>query len=341
MDVSEPEGPVGGGSAAMGSERSPSGTICPLPRPRPHRDAVIAMCASTNQDLLLRLPPQIRRQIFSYLELEDIVDVSELSKAHRSDLKQLGAEPAPEPRQRDLESATPWERYHDALAGLFWLDANIAGTRPDPICVAVAVLSARGAKPELVVTCNTGKLPDLRTKVAWLERDLDGTWKVGKYDQSLNRYVEPWLAATTDRAITNLGVARPLTNALRASSSVLPDRAFTGKRIKGQWPRAPALYMHAEMKILDMLCAQALNPVTDDNVVYIGLSLLCCRHCTRAINAFNAIKPYGITVKVAGTHDVPYEPNAWKIPQFLRDKNRPEASDAFFDQYTSGKSASW
>jgi hypothetical protein len=298
---------------------------------------IAAMCASTNQDLLLALPVEVRRQIFSYLDLQDVVHVSKLSKAHRADLKELGAQPPPQPTQRDPRSADGWQLYHDALAGLFWLDASLAKTKPDPVCVAVSVLAAERSKPELVITSNTGWLPDVRTQVTWLDQEFNGTWKVVKYDQSLKGYVEPWIVATTDTAITNLKLQRPVAGALRSSSSVLPDRDFTRAAQKGKRQRAPALYMHAEMKILDLLWSGALRPVTDDNVVYIGLSLLCCRHCMRAITAFNAIAPGGITVAVAGTHDIPYEPRAWLIPRFLQDKDHTEASDAFFAQYTEGK----
>lgn len=300
------------------------------------------MCASTNQDFLLALPEDVRREIFSYLEPEDLLSVSKLSKAHRADLQEMVKEP-PSGEQRSAGSAAKLALYLDALAGLVLLDARLAKIKPDPICVAVAVLADPKAakarpKPELVITSNTGNLPDARTKVTWKDSEsFNGSWVIkGQYDLSLKNYVEPWLHCTDDEAISQ-AVSKELQGALRGANTVVPDREFSSAPKQGNRPRARPLYMHAEMKLLDLLWSGTLRPPTNDGTVYIGLSLLCCRHCMRAITAFNTHNPHSITIGVAGTHDVPYAPSNWTIPQFLKDKTNEQVRETFFAQYQHDK----
>jgi hypothetical protein len=291
-----------------------------------------------HEGILLKLPADIRANIYSYLEPDDLIALAAVTKAQRADLK-IYVEEKPDGWQRKLGSGTPLELFLDSHAGLAWLDARLAKVQPDPICAAAAILvpKAKGkAKPELIVTSNTGQLPDKRAQVIWQDPgNFKASWLIkGKYDASLKPYVTQWIECTRDTAIPS-EIPKPIKQALLSASEATPDRDYSNPPKGAARPPAPRVYMHAEMKILDLLWYGLLVPPEGAKEIYIGLSLLCCRHCMRAITAFN--KHREIPIKVAGTHDVPYAPANWTIPEFLKDPKNSEVREDFFAQYKADK----
>lgn len=299
-------------------------------------------------DKLAGLPLAARQLIYSQLPPDDLVSVFTLSKAYRADVVAFVKEP-PKPLSRGYGTGDWLALYLDSLAALYLLDAKLAMPKKskkskgdkddedsepnrDPICVAAALVNSK--KPRLIITSNTRTLPAARTMIA--RKDRNAAWEVqGAYDLSLKDYVKAWLHCIDPLHIPKAGKLTGIPETMRKTTRAELEKAL---EIEPEI-RGGSGYLHAEMQILDLLWNGTVRPIDDKGVVYIGLTLLCCRHCWRAIQAFNKCfadkhtgkYKYACQVDVPGTHDTPYVPKNWNLPQFLiTDK---DARKAFLKQY--------
>ena len=303
------------------------------------------MESSDLTDKLAKLPDDVRAQIYSYLPPDDLVKVMTLSKAYKADVLVFVTEP-PKPLSRGYRTSDWLPLYLDSLAALYLLDAKLAiGNQPkksrgnkggedsepnkDPVCVAAALVNVK-KKPRIIVTSNTRVLPATRTMITHTDRNA--AWKIqGSYDRSLQKYVEVWLDRIDPIKIPKIAGLTGIPQYLRKLTRNELEKSL---EIEPEIPGGSG-YLHAEMQILDLLWEGKAGPIDPDSgVVYIGLTLLCCRHCWRAVQAFNQCfaskHKWVCQVDVPGTHDTPYVPRNWNLPQFLQDE---DVRKAFLEQY--------
>lgn len=294
--------------------------------------------------LLAKLPFDVCARIYSHLPPSGLTSLMSVSKAHREDIKRFVLE-KPEPLSRRYSRVDWLELYLDSLAGLYLLDARLAMPKKskggkgdddseqakDPVCVAAALVKNKKSKPQVIVTSNTRSLPARRTVITQDGRDAPWVVQV-PYDVTLKTYVKAWLDYIDAAKIPKMPKMSGVPQTLRKDTRALLQQALA---ITPEIPDGIG-YLHAEMQILDLLWEGTIRPIdAESGVVYIGLTLLCCRHCWRAIQAFNkcfaAKHKYPCSVVVAGTHDTPYAPKNWNLPQFLiQDKEAFNAFNALY-----------
>jgi hypothetical protein len=312
------------------------------------------------------LSHEIWQLIVSFLDDRDLLAISTVSKAFAEDVRVVGEltrgkkfsthlhEQASQAYQPPFGSVRFLERCLDSLACLFWLGDKTS------ICVAtalVAIPSRSKAKPKatLLITANS-PAPKLSKG---LEQG-DTTWIIKdqtKVTSGFQKEAEAWLEttrlATLERACKVDGqLTREAFLALNAASLKDVNPFF---KVESRFGRAGLgnRYCHAEMKIVDLLWSGAVLPVDQQAldpgappsgvpVVYIGVNLLCCQHCFKAVQAFNACST---TCKIAvrGTHGVGYKPlsvtgknteSGWIPPAFLAAGG--DIGRAFLAQYEGG-----
>jgi hypothetical protein len=207
----------------------------------------------------------------------------------------------------DLAAVTgvaPWYApFLDAMAGLCWLE------KTSTVCVAATLVMVGGKRDTLSVlfTSNVGiPAPALTGErgIADLARMVDK--KLSNYEAACH------LIAT----LKEVKDATPGGVSERSNSKCLVSVLLSDK---GSVFAGVEQYLHAEMKILDMLFLGIIQPIGD--VVYIGISAVCCDNCYRAIGAFNYAldcQERGYRVHVFGHHQMLYSPEEWPLPEFMK-----------------------
>lgn len=302
------------------------------------------------------LPQDVRSRIYSHLDLTDLSRLSQVDKFLQEDVNAIRRalhKDIKEPHARSEEDVPPALRILDGFAGLLWFAANF-GDGKDPVCVATALVRPTGKKKNksgvLIAISNTGHL-DINSltleNASWkLSKSAQGKFYSQKalmqFYQSYQNDTSPMIArklltridkkwARLDKYHSALKtdiidkIGKPQTNPLDTWDTSYNDTQS---------------YLHAEMRILDLLWYDAVEPVDGKHVI-IGISMLCCAHCEKAIRAFNQTNPKGWEVIILGGHGSEYEPSNWPGPRFLQDPKNEAARRVFFMYYEDAKGGFW
>lgn len=310
------------------------------------------------------LPKDARALIYSNLGPEDLSRLGQVNKFLHEDflhgeIKEVRKhlhKVIKKPHALSEEKVSPALRILDGFAGLLWFASNFGAPTNEerPICVAVALVrpvpKSKKKKQKgsgiLVAISNTGHLKLDSLTYDGLQWQLSQAVQKKFFSQvELKKYCASYQDDTSLMSARKLLAGAADWPALTELHSVLRTDVINkmGKPDVTIWDTShndTQKYMHAEMRILDLLWYDAVEPVDGKHVI-IGISMLCCAHCEKAIRAFNQTNPKGWEVIILGGHGSEYEPSNWPGPRFLQDPRNEAARRVFFMYYEDAKRGFW
>lgn len=309
-----------------------------------------------DSNFLRDLPKNVLQDVMGYLEDDDLVSLYVSDKVIAKDVdtymrlvehkafSTILHEQGSLLSERPFDSVTWMELFLDSLACLLWVGDKKS------ICVAVALVGLKDSKkpkaaPFLLCTGNIAEIaPSKNLKVGDDTLEIIGKNTISGFEKEATA----WQLHTSQKSVMkakNTGlIPKQLATILLGLQldSVNPPKFRVPKRFYGAGNTRR--YCHAELKIVDLLWCGAVVPLeVDENgvgVVYIGVNLLCCQHCFKAIRAFN-ICSAKIKIRFRGTHGVGYKPvsptskdSGWVPPYFIMYDQ--DIMRAFLLQYEGG-----